>query len=71
MQRSWLKLPPVMDRTFADDLRWAAFVLAGGVLAWVISGADDTSLLLWFAVSAAVVIAVLTALRRVPWRRRP
>jgi len=63
--RRWDRLPAVMERTLLDDLRWAAFVLAGATIGWLILGADDPSVLLGFVIAAVVVIAAFTVIRTV------
>ena len=69
MTGNWLKSPtPLMQRTLADDLRWAAFVLAGVMLALLVLGADDASALGGAVVGVITVVVVLNVLRRV---RRP
>jgi uncharacterized membrane protein YeaQ/YmgE (transglycosylase-associated protein family) len=57
-----------MQRTLADDLKWALFVLTGATLGYLVLGGGDTSLLLGCVIGAVIVIAVLNVLRRV--RRR-
>ena len=69
MSRGWTKLPPMMQRTLVDDLKWALFVLTGATLGYLVFGGGDTSLLLGFVIGAVVVIAVLSVLRRVRRRR--
>jgi hypothetical protein len=66
---SWTKWPPLMQRTLADDLRWALCVLAGVTLGYVVFGDGDTSLLVGAGIGAALVIVLLQVLRRV--RRGP
>jgi hypothetical protein len=69
VRRRWDKLPPVMERTFQDDLKWALAVLAGATLGYFILGAQDASLLLGAFVGAVVVVCVFAALRRIMHRR--
>ena len=64
MTRSPFKLPPVMERTLGDDLKWAALVLAGAVLAFLVLGADDVGVLVGAAIGVVAVIVVLSVLRR-------
>jgi hypothetical protein len=59
----------MMQRTLADDLRWALLVLAGAGLGWVLIGDGDASALVGCVVGALVAIVVLNVLRRV--RRGP
>ena len=65
MSWSWTKSPPMMQRTLADDLKWALFVLTGATLGYLVFGRGDTSLLLGCVIGAVVVIVVLNVLRRV------
>jgi uncharacterized transporter YbjL len=62
------KWPPVMERTLADDLKWALFVLIGVTLGYVVFGGGETSLLLGSVAGVVLVIVVLNILRRL---RRP
>ncbi len=64
MSQSRFKLPPLMQRSLADDLKWGAFVLAGAVLAFLVLGADDAGVLIGAAIGVLVVIVVLNVLRR-------
>jgi hypothetical protein len=64
-------LPPVMQRTLRDDLKWAFFFLVGVTLAYFLFGMDDASLLLSFVVAAVVLIIVVNIVRRVTPRRKP
>jgi hypothetical protein len=59
-----------MERRLRDDVKWALAVLAGATLGYYIFGADDASLLLGYLVGAAIVICVLTVLRRIKHRRK-
>jgi hypothetical protein len=68
MTRSWFKVPPVMQRTLADDLKWGALVLTGAVLAFLVLGADDVGVLVGAAIGVLGVIVVLNVVRR-PSRR--
>jgi uncharacterized transporter YbjL len=54
----------MMQRTFADDLRWASFVLLGAVIGLLVVGGGDASLLLGSVAGVLVAIVVLTVLRR-------
>jgi hypothetical protein len=59
-----------MQRTLADDLKWALFVLAGATLGYLVFGDGDPSLLVGAVIGAALVIVVLQVLRRVRRGRR-
>jgi hypothetical protein len=63
-------LPPLMQRTLRDDLKWALGFLSGVTIGYFVLGADDPSLWLDFVVGAAVLIVVLNVLRRVRARRK-
>jgi zinc transporter ZupT len=69
MRRGWGKLPPMMQRTLADDLRWALFVVAGAVLGYLLFGGGDASVLLGCVAGALLAVVVLNVVRRA--RRRP
>jgi hypothetical protein len=62
--RDFGRVPPLMQRTLADDPRVALFVLAGATLAWVITGADDPAPLLGATLGLAILIAILNVVRR-------
>ena len=66
--RAWMRTPPLMERTFGDDLKVAAAILLGGAIACLLGIASWTALL-----SAAVGVALATAafnvIRRVRHRR--
>ena len=64
MSHSRFKLPPVMQRSLADDLKWAALVLTGAFLAFLVLGADDAGVLVGAAIGVLVVIVVLNVIRR-------
>ena len=70
VSRRWSSLPPVMERTLRDDLKWVLALLAGAMLGYLVLGVDGTSPLLGFVVGAAVVLCVLALVRRVRQRRR-
>ena len=69
MNWGWTKSPPMMQRTLADDLKWALAVLTGATLGYLVFGGGDISLLLSFVIGAVVVIVVLNVLRRERRRR--
>jgi hypothetical protein len=69
VNRRWTKSPPLMQRTFVDDLRWAVFVLAGATLGYFVFGGGDAALLLGSVVGAVLVIVVLNVVRGVLRRR--
>jgi hypothetical protein len=53
-------LPPLLERTWRDDLKWFAAVMTGVLLGSVVFGAD---LLLDFLIATVGLIAVLTVVR--------
>jgi uncharacterized membrane protein YccC len=57
-----------MERSFADDIKVALFVLAGSALGYLIFG-PDLSVLLGAVLGVAIMILVLNVLRRVTRRR--
>jgi hypothetical protein len=54
-----------MQRTFADDLKGAVFVLIGAALGCLVLAGGDFSFLLGAVVGLALVIVVLNVVRRV------
>jgi hypothetical protein len=71
VNRSWGKLPPMLDRTLGDDLRWAMCVLVGATVGYFLFGLDDPSVLVASAAGAVVAIVGLNVLRRMKPRRKP
>jgi inner membrane protein involved in colicin E2 resistance len=61
------KRPPVMQRTLADDVKWALLVLAGVILGYLVLAGADTALLLGSLLGLVLVIVVLNVARRL-WR---
>ena len=62
------KSPPIMERTLADDLKWALFVLVGVTVGYLALGGGEPSLLVGSIAGVVLVIVVLNVLRRL---RRP
>jgi hypothetical protein len=60
---SWTKLPPLMQRTFRDDLKGAAAVLTGGIIGWLVFAAGDLSLLLGGVMGVVLTMVVLNIIR--------
>ena len=58
-------MPPLMERTLRDDLKWAVCFLVGVTAGYFVFDADDPGLLVGGLVGCAVVILVLSAIRRV------
>ena len=70
MNWDWTRLPPVMERTLADDLKAALFVFTGVILGYLVFG-PDTSLLLGALIGLVIAIVVLNVVRAVRRRRLP
>lgn len=62
------KFPPLMQRTIADDLKWALAVFAGAILGYLLFADGDTALLLGAFIGIVLVVVVLNVVRAV--RRR-
>jgi hypothetical protein len=58
----WGKLPPIMERTFRDDVKWALCLLVGAALGALVFGAD-AGLMASFAIGAVAMVVVLNVLR--------
>ncbi len=58
-------MPPIMERTLRDDLKWALCVLVGVTASYFVFGDDNPSVLVGAFVGCVVVILVLNILRRV------
>jgi hypothetical protein len=54
-----------MQRTFADDLKWAAAVLVGVIAGYFLFGNGDTSLLIGSLIGITIAIIGLNVARRV------
>ena len=67
----WRKLPPVMERTFADDLRAALAVFTGGILGYIVFAPGDPSILLGGVIGLAGMIVVLNVARAIRRRGHP
>lgn len=65
---NWTKTPPVMERSFGDDVKAALFVLAGSVLGYFVFGADPL-ILLGAVLGLAIFTAAVNVLRYVTRRR--
>jgi hypothetical protein len=70
MNWAWTKLPPVMERTLADDLKAALFVFTGVLLGYLVFE-PDTSVLLGALIGLAIVTVVLNVVRLIRRRRHP
>ncbi|HEX5621958.1 MAG TPA: hypothetical protein VFX51_26260 [Solirubrobacteraceae bacterium] len=71
MNWNWAKLPPVMERTLADDLKAALFVFSGVLLGYLVFAGHDTSILLGALIGLALMVVVLNVVRSVRRRRHP
>ena len=65
MNWSWAKIPRPMQRTFADDLKWAVAVLVGVVAGYLAFGDGDTGLLIGSLIGVTIAIVGLNVARRV------
>jgi uncharacterized membrane protein YeaQ/YmgE (transglycosylase-associated protein family) len=54
-----------MQRTLADDLKWALCVLVGATLGFLVFADGDVSPLVGAVIGVALVLVVLQVLRRV------
>jgi mitochondrial fission protein ELM1 len=70
MNRTWAKLPRPMQRTFADDLKWAVAVLVGVSAGYVAFGDGETALLIGSLIGVTLAIVGLNVARRVSRRRK-
>jgi hypothetical protein len=68
-RRLFGRIPPLMERSPWDDLRWACAVLLGSALGVLVFAPSRPEDLVWRAVGAVLVIAVMTVVRRVARRR--
>jgi hypothetical protein len=65
MRRGLFTLPPIMERSLRDDLKWAVCVLGGVTAGYFVFDADDPGLLVGALVGCTLIILALSALRRV------
>jgi hypothetical protein len=68
MNWSWPKIPRPMQRTFADDLKWAVAVLVGVTAGYFAFGNGDTGLLIAGIIGATIAIVGLNVARQVSRR---
>jgi len=66
----WRNWPPVMERTLADDLKWALLMFTGAILGYLVFAGGDTSLLLGSFIGLVSVVVALNVVRRVRRGRR-
>jgi len=66
--RSWMRTPPVMERTLGDDVKVAAAILVGVSLGCLL-GLGEWTTVPAAAVGLVAVTAALNALRQVRSRR--
>jgi hypothetical protein len=67
---TWRKLPPPLERSLPDDLKWAAFVFTGAILGWLVFAPGDTSVLLGAFIGLVIALAVINLVRLVARRRK-
>ena len=70
MNWDWTKLPPIMERTLADDLKVALAVFTGGFLGYLVFAPGDASVLLGGVIGLAIVVVGMNIVRAVHRRRR-
>ena len=56
------RLPPVLDRTPLDDLKWFVAFIGGVLIGWLVFGADS-GLLVSFVISAVAIVVLLNLIR--------
>jgi hypothetical protein len=64
MKWTFAKMPRPMQRTFADDLKWAVAVLVGVLIAFLAFGDSDTGLLVGSLIGVTLAIVGLNVARR-------
>jgi hypothetical protein len=64
MNWTFAKMPRPMQRTFADDLKWAVAVLVGVLIAFLAFGDSDTGLLVGSLIGVTLAIVGLNVARR-------
>jgi inner membrane protein involved in colicin E2 resistance len=65
----WARLPPLLDRSLRDDVKWALCLLLGAAIAYLVLGPGDPGLLVGSLVGVVLVIVVATIVRRARRRR--
>ena len=56
------RLPPVLERTPVDDLKWLVAYLGGVLIGWLVFGADS-GLLVSFVISSVAIVVLLNLIR--------
>ena len=56
------RLPPVLERTPVDDLKWLVAFLGGVLIGWLVFGADS-GLLVSFVISSVAIVVLLNLIR--------
>ena len=56
------RLPPVLERTPVDDLKWLVAFLGGVLIGWLVFGADS-GLLVSFLISSVGIVVLLNLIR--------
>lgn len=64
MKLTFARLPRPMQRTFADDLKWAVAVLVGVLIAFLALGDSDTGLLFGSVIGVTLAIVGMNVARR-------
>jgi len=56
------RLPPVLERTPVDDVKWLVAFLGGVLIGWLVFGADS-GLLVSFVISSVAIVVLLNLIR--------
>ena len=56
------RLPPVLERTPVDDLKWLVAFLGGVLIGWLVFGVDS-GLLVSFVISSVAIVVLLNLIR--------
>jgi hypothetical protein len=56
------RLPPVLERTPVDDLKWLVAYLGGVLIGWLVFGVDS-GLLVSFVISSVAIVVLLNLIR--------
>ena len=56
------RLPPVLERTPVDDVKWLVAFLGGVLIGWLVFGVDS-GLLVSFVISSVAIVVLLNLIR--------
>jgi hypothetical protein len=59
----WRKMPPVMERTLADDIKVGLFIFTGAILGYLVFSPGDPSVLLGAFGGLVIALVVLNVVR--------